>query len=77
MSRRKQRNPKPTLFTSVEDSEDHKQTSDEMKILKHIDQEMCVINHSDNEQPVLSTVRCDERPFSQSQPPYVWNYMSC
>ena len=35
------------------------------------------MNNSDIEQPVLSTVRCDERPFSQSQPPYVWNYMSC
>ena len=47
MSRRKQRNPKPTLFTSVEDSEHKEETSDEMKILKHIDQEMCVTNHSD------------------------------
>ena len=36
-----------------------------------------ILNNSDNKQPVLSTVRCDERPFSQSQPPYVWNYMSC
>ena len=47
MSRRKQRNPKPTLFTSVEDSEPSKETSDEMKILKRIDQEMCVTNHTD------------------------------
>ena len=47
MSRRKQRNPKPTLFTSVEDSEHKEETSDEMKILKHIDEEMCVANHND------------------------------
>ena len=49
MSRRKQRNPKPTLFTSVEDSEHKEETSDEMKILKQTDQEMCVTNHTDRD----------------------------
>ena len=46
MSRRKQRNPKPTLFTSLEGNEYEKKAHN-MQIVKQNDDEMCASDNSD------------------------------